>query len=908
MHRLYVLLPLFFFGCLSCSENPDHKETLQLSAPEESCCREVLERFEEDQINPQPDSLIRCAVHAVEDLPADYPETRARCLFAVGLQESTKEDYKRSNSLLLKAEALIRNRSNRVRDSLLADIYNLISINYQLQSEYTSTLTFSEKAESLYRRLEIWESLADELNNQAVCFLQVGDFRAAADKIKQAESIIANYSDTSFGTLTRLNLENNKMLLSMRAGDAYVVMHWQEKALPHYGEALGIADSLLAKLSGLAAEAPGPWMPYVVNIQFSRCALLSKMVDSLGTLPFRQQAEKLLKLTGEPDWETASINPYTGYILLMMAKALALDGELKEADRYLKLSLQRLGYPNDNLLESPPLKMNLPTRQDFLLSAIQVKGELLKLHYSLSNQPYFLDAALDNYREGIVYLDSVRILQVDDAAAEGVRNIATEFLADAVRTAYTLYQLNPSDERLNQLFELTEEAKSYSIRQSVFRRLGFIEFESEMQALLQQEQKLRNNLQYYNQQGMPDSVLLTTEQYKDFIGNLRSSKDPVQRSYYQERFSRDRISLLKACRSLDDTTAILSFVHAPGIGLCFILTARGAEVIELPMEDGRIAATAAALRDNLRSGSVTVFPQNAHRIYEWVFSDAIRRLPPAIRRLVIAPDGALHGLPAECLLTEKPDRSGAAKQSYLLDKYWISYTPSATIYQSLQRSQNPIQQPFEIGLFLSDYKDGEAEENPLRCDDYPLETMARYSDDVHRRFRREGHKSYREAAAGEAAFKKKASQFRILHLTAHGCINTSLPGDYSILFTLDGDDTEDGSLRAEEILSLRLYGTDLVVLSMCNTQAGAHRSGEGLLSIARAFSIAGCSSLVASTVRSRQLPTALIISEFYEQLLAGKPKDVALGAAKRRYLKQHPSAEPAEWAPLILMGDYHPMY
>lgn len=907
MRRLYVLLPLAFLGWVSCSEDSNYEEPPQLSPPEERCCREVLKQFEEDQMNPQPDSAIACVVEAVDQLPDDYPETSARCLYALGYQESTKRDYERSNSVLLQAEALLADRRNRIRDSLLADIYNLLSINYQLQSEYTRTLAFSEKAEALYRKMGAWERLVDELNNQAVCYLQVGDLQAAEAKVSRAESIISDKTEGALRALTRLNLENNKLLLAMREGDVYSVIHWPERAIPEYSRALSISDSLLAQLNPLAEEAPRQWMPYLVNAQFSRATLLSKMVDSLGTPPFRQQVEGLLELTGEPNWDTADINPFTGYLLLMMAKALALDGELEKADKFLQLSLQRLGYPNKNIMESPPVQMDLPPRQDFLLSAIQVKGLILNLHHAFSNKPQLLDAALDNYRQGIIFLDSIRILQVDDAAAEGARRIANGFLADAIRTAYALYELAPSEERLRQLFQLAEEAKSYTVRQAVFRRLGFMELESEMQTLLQREQELRRNMQYYKQKGLPDSVLITTAQYKAFIENLRSSDNPVRRSYYQERFSNDNLNWQRARRTLDDTTAVLSFVHATNIGLCFVLTAQGLEVVELPMEDGRIAATASALKANLQSGSLSTFPRNAHRLYQLALSDAVSRLPKTVRRLVIVPDGALHGLPFECLLTKQTWSQKGAEQPYLLNKYWISYMPSVSIYESLKELPNP-NPAFEIGLFWSDYEEGEAAGNSLRCDDYPLEKMIQSSENIYRRFRREGYNSQRAAAAGEAAFKRKASQCRILHLAAHACVNARLPGDYAILFTLDKDKVEDGNLQVEEILSLRLDSTELVVLSMCNTQAGVHRPGEGLLSIARAFSIAGCSSLLASTIRSRQAPVAFITSEFYDLLLAGKPKDVALAEAKRRYLRQHRGAEPAEWAPLILMGNHQPMY
>ncbi len=943
---------LFLSACQSDKDIPNAELPYTppaVSFEEDRCCRAVLALFEKNQNDPLPDSVFACVERSLEGLPpgfpvtllrldtidsqrvaerpksfrlppsdfrllsnarplAGFPETEVRCRYALAYQESAKGNVRKSNDIMLEAETLLAGRNNSMADSLRANMYNLISINYQSQFEYTRTLAFSEQAASLYRKLEAWESLANELINQAVCYQSVGDARAAAEKLGQAESLLAEKVPNPGNTLIRLNLENNRILLSMRRGDYYKRFHWPEKAMTHYAGALQEMDSLLAGLELLAQKDAVYQKPYVIT-QFSKAALLSKLVDSLGSRPFLEQAEATLSFFGEPRWDFRQTEPISGYILLMMSRALSLQGRLEEARRYLRLALIRLGYPNDSLLESPPVEVGLIPRHDFLLSGLQTKGEVMALCYEATGERQYLEAALNNYRQGLIYLDSIRILTADDAAVDSARRLADGIVSNAIRTAYQLYLQEPSQARLAQLFQLAEQGKSYAVRQAVFRQMGFLEFEGEMQQLLQREQHLRRSLQRYKEegQGFQDSVVQATRQYEAFIDSLRVSRSPAWRAYYRERFSNEAIGLEQAQGLLDDTTAILSFVHGPGAGLCFVITRAKAEVLALSMDDGRIARQASALKENLQTGSTAAFADNASQLYRLAFADPLRRLPAGIRSLVIVPDGALHGLPFECLIMEKTSGRPLAESSYLADRYWVSYAYSVEVYDHLKKLPEE-EKKWEIGAFLAEYAAGEAQDSPLRCADTPLREMAGQSRSIIRTFKSKGYATSCDEKAGEAVFKKRAGACRILHFSAHGCAEASQARDYAILFTQDGRGGQDGNLRSGEILSLDLYGTALAVLSMCDTHYGINQPGEGLASIARAFSIAGCSSLLASTFKALEPPTAEITASFYDHLLKGAPKDVALALAKRQYRQRHPQAEPASWAPLILIGNNKALY
>ena len=91
--------------------------------------------------------------------------------------------------------------------------------------------------------------------------------------------------------------------------------------------------------------------------------------------------------------------------------------------------------------------------------------------------------------------------------------------------------------------------------------------------------------------------------------------------------------------------------------------------------------------------------------------------------------------------------------------------------------------------------------------------------------------------ATEAAVKERPlSDYRILHVAAHGLVSTKVPARSALLLRPSG--SEDGLLQAREILNLRLNAA-LVTLSACDTSAGAEQGQDGVASLVRPFVAAG---------------------------------------------------------------------
>jgi CHAT domain-containing protein len=145
-----------------------------------------------------------------------------------------------------------------------------------------------------------------------------------------------------------------------------------------------------------------------------------------------------------------------------------------------------------------------------------------------------------------------------------------------------------------------------------------------------------------------------------------------------------------------------------------------------------------------------------------------------------------------------------------------------------------------------------------------------------------------------------------VHFATHSLLNNEHPELSGVVLSLvdRAGRPQNGFLRLYDIYNLRL-GSDLVVLSACQTALGGEIKGEGLIGLTRGFLYAGAPRVVATLWEIDDRTTAEVMKRFYEGMLArGERPAAALRAAQVTMWKTKGWDAPYYWAAFTLQGEW----
>jgi tetratricopeptide (TPR) repeat protein len=327
---------------------------------------------------------------------------------------------------------------------------------------------------------------------------------------------------------------------------------------------------------------------------------------------------------------------------------------------------------------------------------------------------------------------------------------------------------------------------------------------------------------------------------------------------------------------IPDTVALLTYFDAGDGWLRFDVRKAAYAVDFLPKNTATRSAMSrflAALADkNAQVSDPNTLFADAERLGSALLP---RRLPVA---LWVVPDGALCYLPFEALLT-RGHRGRFGDAPWLVRSSSVRYGWAARLLtQPAAATSGSL---LHVAPFAEAQRDSLAA-LPHSGSECPATVVS---------------ESLIDGGATAAIFLTKAPRHTVLHLATHASAGQKNAEPMIYL--------ADRAVPMSELYGLRIPAS-LVCLSACETGKGRYGTGEGLLSLARAFAYAGSRSMVSSLWSVSERSTALLFAHFYEKMSAQVPQSVALREAKLALLDSDDldaRKAPFYWAGFTLTGD-----
>jgi tetratricopeptide (TPR) repeat protein/CHAT domain-containing protein len=345
----------------------------------------------------------------------------------------------------------------------------------------------------------------------------------------------------------------------------------------------------------------------------------------------------------------------------------------------------------------------------------------------------------------------------------------------------------------------------------------------------------------------------------------------------------------------------------------------------------------------------------AHRLYSALFGD-VQDLVSG-KHLLIVSSGPLSQLPLQVLVTKQPTSGEPRAIAWLSREHALTVLPAVSSLNALRRVGKPSSASRPIIGFGNPLLDGPDEryanraklarekqqcpEGPSRQIPAPdprrslvaIETRGGLADVARIREQeplpetadelcdvaRDLKASLRDIRLGAQATEREIkrlsesgelAKYRMVHFATHGYLAGQLDGAHEpgLILTPPNKATEedDGYLSASEIAALKL-DADWVILSACNTAAGAATSADMLSGLARAFIYAQARALLVSHWEVYSDATVKLITTSIREMA----RDTKVGRAEalRRSMlalidKGQPhEAHPAFWAPFVVVGE-----
>lgn len=275
----------------------------------------------------------------------------------------------------------------------------------------------------------------------------------------------------------------------------------------------------------------------------------------------------------------------------------------------------------------------------------------------------------------------------------------------------------------------------------------------------------------------------------------------------------------------------------------------------------------------------------SQEVYGWLIKEIESDLKDGgVKTLVFVLDGILRNVPMAILYDG---------QQYLVEKYAVALSLGLQLLALKPLTQTKLN---VLAAGLVQPPQGFQQQFP------PLPEIKSEFDSISQAIASTTQLLDRDFNSKNLESKVNTVPFNVLHLATHGQFSSNVENTFIL--------ADDGPINVTQFDSLlrrrdqtRSEALEMLVLSACQTATGDNRATLGL---AGASVKAGARSTLASLWHISDKSTAILIGEFYRELVKTKvTKAEALRRAQVKLLKDYPNySRPGYWAPYVLVGNW----
>lgn len=392
---------------------------------------------------------------------------------------------------------------------------------------------------------------------------------------------------------------------------------------------------------------------------------------------------------------------------------------------------------------------------------------------------------------------------------------------------------------------------------------------SKLQVLSKQKYKAFQQLDETNNK---DSLIQLLSQYSLDMKSILDSIAQINPSYLNWRYNQKVVSVQDIQKDLDATSVLLDFsfhedsIFTIIISKDFFMTHRNAlsqsfheklkevsnTLKQVPKPSKWNSNSQLQLFDHLDAIAQHLLDKSVYHYSTWY----------------IVLDGSLHHIPIECM---------RHNNQFIIQNHSIGYLPNLAFWKSHQpQKKRKLKQ---LTLVKPNYKHAHLQ----------LPHLNREIEQISKTMPTLITESNRIPENTDA-----------LHYLAHASEEPDFNNSYILL-----SDTFKYTF-SDILMSNNQY--QHVCISVCQSNTGPYISGEGNISLSRAFIQSGTDAVISSNWQVDDYSTARIIGSYYQYLSQGLTKSESLQKSKHDYLhvaslyQQHPYF----WAPFVLLGDDAP--